>query len=167
MTSIDDRDFLATVSEESGLEPADARILVEDFLTALAGYVPTDAWEIIASAVPLTVDVDAEPGRQVGSTPKDFILEMSHEEGVGDRDSALHARAVAETIGSRLGEEQRNRLAELVDEDFLALFESSGRGELTEQGGVTPGTKRLIGEDAAREKRGPSDVIETEGERLG
>ena len=166
MTSETEMQFLGAVSEESGLEPADARILVEDFLTTLAGYVSPEAWQLVSSAVPFSVDM----GRVVaqgdhGSTPKDFIAEMSGEEGVEEHSSALHARAVAEAIGASMSDDQRRRLAELVDDDFLALFET-GRGELTEPDGAIPGVDQMLGEEEAREERAPDDVIATDGDRL-
>ena len=132
-----DRDrFVIAVSNKADIELDEAEELIREFLSNLSEFVSDRAWEVINEITPLSVErreMRAEDER----TMKTFLVSMSGEEEVETRRAARYSRAVAETIRERADDSQVKTLESTLEEDFLALFESRGRGELTEQSSLT------------------------------
>jgi uncharacterized protein (DUF2267 family) len=125
--------ILERVADKSDLEPRDAESLVNEFLRVISEFVDPQAWRLMNEITAADLDIADMSQRPEGQrTIKEFLLELSDEEGVTDPRGATHARAVAETILENATPEQVEELSELLDDDFLALFETLERGELTD-----------------------------------
>lgn len=125
--------FLERVADKSDLEPADTRSLVDEFLRVIQEFVDPAAWRIMSGIAGTEVEPVQETQRPENQrTIKEFLIELSEEEGLDDSRAATHARAVAETIRENATPEQVSKLDELLDDEFLALFETRERGELTD-----------------------------------
>ena len=132
----DQERFVIAVSNKADIEPDEAEELIREFLSNLSEFVDDRAWEVISEIAPLTVE-RRETRAENERTMKTFLVSMSGEEEVETRRAARDSRAVAETIRERADDNQVETLESSLEEDFLALFESRGRGELTEPDSLT------------------------------
>jgi len=120
--------FLVRIAERANVPDDEAADLVEDVLRELAKVLDGESWTKIQEILPFEVDI--EPSGQSMSI-EEFLTELSGDEPVEDERAAIHARAVAGTIGEAATKSQVEELSSLIeDETVLALFEER-RGELT------------------------------------
>ncbi|HXV70652.1 MAG TPA: DUF2267 domain-containing protein [Acidimicrobiia bacterium] len=120
--------FLELVAERANLPYHDAADLVDEVLRELAKVLDRESWTKIQEILPLEVDI--EPFGQSLSI-EEFLMKLSRDEPVQDERAAIHAGAVAGTIGETASESRLEELSALIEDDtVLALFEER-RGELT------------------------------------
>lgn len=120
--------FLERVAERANLPYHDAADIVDEVLRELAKVLDRESWTKIQEILPFEVDI--EPSGQPLSI-EESLMELSRDEPVRDERAAIHARAVAGTIGETASESQLEELSALIEDDtVLALFEER-RGELT------------------------------------
>lgn len=126
----------------------DARRVVDSVLWGFQRHLPFDAFEALASAVGLPGQDGPSPLDAEDSSIARFFEELADREEIEIDRAAVHARVVAEVLTSRMSSAELEALSAEVPDDFLALFERQGRGQLTEDDGSTRGVEEVGNSEA-------------------
>ncbi|HEX2152449.1 MAG TPA: DUF2267 domain-containing protein [Acidimicrobiia bacterium] len=151
-------DMAAAVADEARLESWDeARRIIRSVTGAMIDHFEPAAWEVIEAVLPAEYVGEGTPGStEEEQSVRDFFIDVGDREELGTATAARYARIVAEAIRNRMTPDQVQRLDDRLSDDFLALFESDHRGELTEPDGATPGA-RIMGSPSEEPERYSSD----------
>lgn len=137
------REVLDRVVARGKLESVgEAERIVAAVTGAMALSFEGEAWQVVASLMaggPL--GEPREPPVDGARTLRDFFRDIGDRERVSSATAAGYARIVAEAMAETMTPGELRRLREGLDDDFLALFETDHRGELTDEGGYTEGSR--------------------------
>lgn len=150
--------IVAAVVDGARLESAtEAKRLIRSVTGAMIDYFEPDAWGIIEALLPADLVGEGSGGvAEEKQSVRDFFMDVGDREQQGTATAARYARIVAEAIRGQMSEDQIRRLDDRLSDDFLALFESDHRGELTQPDGATPGA-RIMGSPSEEPERYSSD----------
>lgn len=134
------RRLVESVVERGRLESnSEAEGIIRAVTGALAPRVGPEAWEVIGGAVPADLHGQGSPSGGEAPSASDLFEDVGERLQLGTPTSATYVRAVLEVIGEVMPTSDRDRLGQILEDEFLALFEVDHRGELTEDDGATPG----------------------------
>lgn len=124
----------------------DSRSEAEDVIRGVTGgmadQLHPEAWQLITKVIPPEVRQREAPERRSGIPSVNALFEDVGERlDLGPPTAARYVRVVAEAINRGLEASDRQRLQEVLEDEFLALFEVDHRGELTEDDGATPAAR--------------------------
>lgn len=139
------------VVEEARLESRrEARRIVGSVGRAMAGHFPEEAWSVVSKSMPDTAGPRSDDRGRGGADVDAFFEEIAEYEELSPAVAARYARIVAEAVKRTMLEPEVARLTGALPNEYLALFESDQRGELTEPDG------RTVGAAVVEEKEGHS-----------
>ena len=137
---------------------ADARGAVVAVMEGFERFLPPAAVVALGSATNIEMVPTAERAeRTVGA----FFEWLADRRQIDQAAAATQARVVAEALASRMGADVLHGLADVVPDDFLALFEQHRRGELTEPDGSTRGARTIDAPDYGGRQEGDRGSSDT------
>lgn len=141
MSSQRSSDIIDTVAEEARLDSRrEAGRIVASVARAMATHFGPAAWQIVAERIPDTANIPRSDNESSNAADIDaFFEEVADYEELSPAVAARYARIVAEAVKDTMPESELARLSQELPDEYLALFESDHRSELTEPNGLTDG----------------------------
>lgn len=118
---------------------SEAEDIIRVVTGALAARIRPEAWDVIGAAVPAGLEGQGSPSESEVPSVSALFEDVGERLQLGTPTSATYVRVVTEALSELLAGSDRERLTQVLEDEFLALFEIDHRGELTEDDGATPG----------------------------